>query len=304
MAKLKYTFKTDTLFKVLFVQHPELLKRLVAALLAIEFESIGQFGITNPELPSDIFGKKFCRLDINMVVDGQRINLEIQVRDEGDYPERVLFHWSRLYSSALPKGDDYLNLPRTVVISIVNFNLFECAEFHSEFRPFEVTRHEPLSDRMSLHFFELKKLPEEIDSENMLLLWLWLFSAETEEELRKIEALEVPVMKQAIKAYNEITVTPKFVEAARVLELAAHNEAAALRHARTEERKIWEGVVAEKDAENERLRTENVGKDAENERLRTENVGKDAENEHLRAQLTELQAKLEGATPLNPSTGK
>lgn|GEM_PF-4099773 len=33
MAKLEYTFKTDTLFKMIFVKYPDLLKRLVAELL-------------------------------------------------------------------------------------------------------------------------------------------------------------------------------------------------------------------------------------------------------------------------------
>ena len=32
-------------------------------------------------------------------------------------------------------------------------------EFHSEFRLLEVSRHEELTDKMTLHFFELKKLP-------------------------------------------------------------------------------------------------------------------------------------------------
>ena len=41
MARLEYTFKTDTLFKMLFVKYPELLKRLVSELLGIRFESIG-----------------------------------------------------------------------------------------------------------------------------------------------------------------------------------------------------------------------------------------------------------------------
>ena len=43
MAKLEYTFKTDTLFKMLFVKHPDLLKNLVAVLLGIEDDSIGWF---------------------------------------------------------------------------------------------------------------------------------------------------------------------------------------------------------------------------------------------------------------------
>ena len=65
MTKLKYTFKTDTLFKMLFVKHPVLLKNLVAELLRIKVESIGQFVITNPEMPPESLGDKFCRLDIN-----------------------------------------------------------------------------------------------------------------------------------------------------------------------------------------------------------------------------------------------
>src|SRR5215475_13718465 len=110
-----------------------------------------------------------------MTIDNQRVDLEIQVVDEKNYPERVLFYWAREYSTALPEGGNYSDLPRTVVVSIVNFNLFDCAEYHSEFEVLEVTRHERLSDRMSLHFFELKKLPEEVDAGDKQQLWLALF---------------------------------------------------------------------------------------------------------------------------------
>jgi predicted transposase/invertase (TIGR01784 family) len=172
LAKLEYTFKTDTLFKLLFVKHPGLLKHLVSELLGIRLESIGQFAVTNTEMPPEILGDKFCRLDINMKVDGQLVNLEIQVRNEGAYPERVLFNWARSYSSSLCKGQDYSLLPRTIVISIVDFDMFDSPAFHSEFRALETTRHTPLSDRMSLHFFELRKLPGVLAKDNMLVLWL------------------------------------------------------------------------------------------------------------------------------------
>lgn len=256
MTKLEYTFKTDTLFKLLFVKYPDLLKHLVSELLGIRLESIEQFEITNPEMPPEILGDKFCRLDINMTVDGQRVDLEIQVRNEGAYPERVLFNWAREYSTALPEGQDYSKLPRTIIISIINFNMLDCAEFHSEFQPLEVTRHTLLSDKMSLHFFELKKIPEAINADNMLLLWLSLFKAETEEELKKIDSMEVSVMKQAISAYQHITATAEFREIERLRSKARHDEAQALSHARQEEREKWQGVLAEKDAEIARLRAQ------------------------------------------------
>jgi len=252
MTKLKYTFKTDILFKMLFVKHPDLLKHLVSQLLAIKLESIGEFIIRNPEKPPVNLGGKFCRLDINMTVDGQRVDLEIQVEDEGDYPERSLYYWAREYSSALNAGNlDYSKLPRTVVINIINFNLFGCKEYHSEFRPLEVTRHEQLTDRMSLHYFELTKLPVDIKEDDMLLLWLALFKAETQEELKQIEAMEVPVMEQAINAYYTITAESEFRESQRLFELARYNEASALRNEREKTEKRlnaeWTSVVADKD---------------------------------------------------------
>jgi hypothetical protein len=134
-------------------------------------------------------------------------------------------------------------------------------EYHSEFRPLEVTRHEQLSDRMVMHYFEVQKLPKEVDAKNELELLLSLFRAKTEEELNQLEALEVPIVTQAIGAYREITVSPEFRELERLRADARHNEAAALHHAAEVERKKWQSVVADKD-------TEIADRDAEIERLR------------------------------------
>jgi predicted transposase/invertase (TIGR01784 family) len=234
LTKLEYTFKTDILFKMLFTQNPELLKNLVSTLLSIPLESIKEFKITNSEIPPDNLGEKFCRLDITMIVDGDHLAIEIQVEREEAYSDRLLYYWAREYSSALPEGGDYKSLPRTVIISIIDFIQFrDSSDFHSEFRPLEVTRHEPLSDKMSLHFFELKKLPAaELTASDKLLLWLSLFKADTEEEIAKIKALKEPTMEQAINAYEKITVNPEFKEKERQLHYARLREATALRFAR------------------------------------------------------------------------
>ena len=280
MTKLEYTFKNDTLFKMLFVKYPELLKRLVAELLYIRFESIKDFEITNPEIQPEVIGEKFCRLDINMTVDGQRVDLEIQVADEGDYPERALFYWAREFSSALSEGKEYRDLPRTIVISILAFKQFDCDDFHSEYQSLEVTRHTLLTDKKVLHFFELPKLPKIVNANDGLRLWLSLFNAETEEDLAKIEEWEVPIMTQAIRAYRHVAATDELKEIERLRSRARHNEASALGHARREgraegekyEREKWQGVVADKEAAL---------------------ADKDAENERLRRQLAEYQARFE-----------
>jgi len=236
MTKLKHTFKTDILFKLLFIKHPELLKRLVTQLLGIKFDSITKFEIQNPEMPPEIIGSKFCRLDIVMIVDGQQVDLEVQVENEGDYPERAMFHWARLFSNALPVGGKYSELPRTIIISIIDFPLFKCASFHSEFQALEVTRHTPMSDKMAYFFFELPKLPNDVSGNNLLLLWLALFRANTEEELKQIEKLGVIELNQAISAYHSVAASSEFHELERLRAKALHDEAQALYNERRKEK--------------------------------------------------------------------
>ena len=282
MTRLKYTFRNDTLFKMLFTQYQDLLKRLVAELLKIPYGSITEFEVNNSEIPPEAKGEKFCRLDINMTVNGQRVDLELQVADEGDYPERSLYYWAREYSSSLGEGEEYINLPRTIIISIVAFDMFDCADFHSEFHALEVSRHTQLTDKFCMHYFELEKVPKTVTKNDGLKLWLTLFNAETEEELKKIEALGVPIMKQAIGAYRRVTATEEFKELERLRSRARHNEASALGHARRKEREKWQGVIADKD---EAYAIKLADKDAEL-------INKNAENENLRRQLAELQAQL------------
>ena len=74
----------------------------------------------------------------------------------------------------------------------------------------------------------------------------------------------------AISAYDSIAKDPDFQELARQREIARHNEAPALRHARDQGRvqgqiqgrmqadREWQGVVAGKDAEIERILAENA----------------------------------------------
>ena len=138
--------------------------------------------------------------------------------------------------------------------------MFDCTEYRSEFLPLEVNRRELLSDRMAMIYCELRKLPREIDVENELELMLSLFRAKTEEELKQLESLEVAIVTQAIGAYREVVASTDFRELERLRFEASCNEASALHNAQRKaeeaERKKWQGIVADKDAEIERLRAQ------------------------------------------------
>jgi predicted transposase/invertase (TIGR01784 family) len=287
VTELEYKFTNDTLFKMLFVQHPDLLKRLVALMLHIALENITEFEITNSEIPPEIIGEKFCRLDINMKINAKRVDLEIQVNDEHDYPERSLYYWSREYSTALMAGHSYLELPQVIVINIVDFSLFSCEEYFSRFQLLEVSRHTLLTDRLDMRFYELRKLPDVINTNDEEKLMLALFKAKTEEELKRLERMEVSIVQQTIGAYRQVVVSSEFRELERLRKLAHHNEVSALQNARREEREKvnaeWQTKVAENNAEWQTKVAEN---NAEWQTKVTEN------NAEWQTKLAELEAKL------------
>jgi predicted transposase/invertase (TIGR01784 family) len=205
-----------------------LLVDFLSKMLEIPRESIRSIIMDNVELIPDNFADKFSRVDLKMQVDERIINVEMQICDEDSFRERTLYYWSKIYSSELKSGDDYGKLRETVCINIVNFNLFECPEFHSHFKIMEKNRHELLTDKFAIHFFELKKIGKHPNKENPMELWLQLINAETEEELEMLENTNVKEINQAILVLRELNADEKMRYLADMREKALHDEATAI----------------------------------------------------------------------------
>ena len=124
--------KLDVIFKKLFTENEDLLHSFVASMLDIPTDSIKTIKISNPELPPETVESKFSRLDLSLNVDDKLVNVEIQVKMEPDYRDRTLFYWAKLYTSELKSGEEYGNLKQTITINIINFNMFECQNYHTE----------------------------------------------------------------------------------------------------------------------------------------------------------------------------
>jgi predicted transposase/invertase (TIGR01784 family) len=216
---------------MVFLRLPDLLKKFVALALYLPVESINEFKITNPELPPDIIKNKFCRLDLNMNVDGRLVDLEVQVSDHSNYTERSLYYWAKLFTSSLLVGEDYSKLPPVAVISILDFTLFQCDELYSEFHMLEKSRHTLLTDKINLRFFELPKLPDLLSTEDLLLLWLQPFKAKTEKRLKEIEETGVIEMKQLIDTFREVTSSQEFRNLQLMRDRARMEEKLALSYA-------------------------------------------------------------------------
>lgn len=240
MARDVVSAKLDIIFKKIFTDNRDMLHEFVADMLEIPSESIKEIVITNPELVPETIDGKFSRLDLNMKIDDKLVNLEIQVRSEDDFRDRTLFYWAKLYTSELKKGEIYGNLKKTITINIVNFNLFECEDYHSEVVTAVKDRDEIFSDKFSIHFFELQKVNKKVDPDNRRELWMHFLNANSEEEFEMLKDTKVPIMERAVNVIYDLSEDTRVRELARMREKALHDEASALANA--EKRGMEKGI--------------------------------------------------------------
>ena len=228
--------KLDVIFKRVFGNEAN--KAIIAAfisdLLEIPRESINAVYINNVELTPEYLEQKFSRLDLKLDVDGRIVNIEMQVNREADFRDRTLYYWSKLFCGELRSGDEYGVLKQTICINIINFDLFECENYHSIFSILEHERGEVLSDKFAIHFFELRKLDRSKKNKRMED-WLNLIDAETEGDLMNIQqTTTIPEVRDTIVMLRELSADEKVRQEAYYREKRLHDEATALGNARRE----------------------------------------------------------------------
>ena len=183
--------KLDIIFKRVFgnEKNEKIIAAFISDLLDIPRESIKSVIINNVELAPQYLEQKFSRLDLKMNIDGKIVNIEIQVNKETYFKERSLFYWSKLYSDELGSGEDYGKLKQTICINIINFNLFDCEDYHSHFKILENERGELLTDKFAIHFFELRKV-NKCRKSSRKEDWLKLIEQDTIVMIRQLSADE------------------------------------------------------------------------------------------------------------------
>ena len=238
MARNIVKAKLDIIFKKLFTDegNQHILQAFLSDILEIPYESINNIIVLNSEIMPENIIEKYSRMDIKMTVDGNRlINVEMQIKDEGDYKDRSMYYLSKLYSNQLKSGDGYGKLNQCISINVLNFILFdEWTDFHSSFRMREDKRNSVLTDNFIAHYFELKKIGKNFDKNNKQELWLRLINAETEDELDMLQQTGVKQIQDAVVVLHKMSADEKTRELAEMREKALHIEATEKAHARAE----------------------------------------------------------------------
>ncbi len=210
-GKLPYTLINDYMFKALLQKNQKVLKHLICSLLHLQQEDIRSVKVTNPILlgavqTEDFDGKTFV-LDINVLLNDQTlINLEMQVADYRNWPERSMVYLCRNFDR-LQSGQDYMEIKPTIHIGFLDFTLFpEHPEFYATYMMMNVKNHHIFTDRITLSVVNLKhmELATQEDRELKIDYWASLFKATTWEELKML-AEQNPVMGDAAETIYELT---------------------------------------------------------------------------------------------------
>ena len=191
IGDIDYPFTNDFMFHVILEENESVLRKLLCALLHMLPEEIQSVDIQNPiDYGKSITDKKVI-LDLKLLLNNSKvINIEMQVVNQGDWPERSVIYLCRSYDSIL-SGEEYDSVRPAHQISILDFDLFdEEPEFYSTHHLRNDRTGRIYTGNFTLSVLNLRRidLATNEDKKWKIDKWAALFKAKTWEDLRMIAA--------------------------------------------------------------------------------------------------------------------
>jgi predicted transposase/invertase (TIGR01784 family) len=174
------------MFKIVLESNINVLKSLICALLHLSITDI-TIEVRNPIIPGESVGDKEFILDIKIIMnDNTVINLEMQLRNLGNWIDRSLNYLCRLYDD-LSSGQDYNETMSAIHIGFLDFTLFEDKpEFYATYKMMNTKNSNIYSDKFTLSVVDLSRieLATAEDKAYGIDQWAKIFKATTWEELK------------------------------------------------------------------------------------------------------------------------
>ena len=224
------TPKTDVVFHSLFrVGNERITKAMIEDITKrkikqINLEEDRQLIKRYPE-------EKLGILDLKAVLDdGVLCNIEIQLFDKSNTVERILYYWSRMYSSQLIVGEGYEELKKTICIAILDYELKEIKEekkYHTEWKIKEKGEKEKLTDKLEIHIIEIPKVMKEMKKirGERVAQWMMFLSDPNNKEVEEIMK-ENEEIKEAMGRLKEISEDEELRRVAELRQKAILDEKA------------------------------------------------------------------------------
>ncbi|MGN1327857.1 MAG: Rpn family recombination-promoting nuclease/putative transposase [Clostridia bacterium] len=223
--------KNDIVFQCLFNQNNErITKAFVQALLD---EQIDKIVINNDkdlfrETPENKLGILDLQLDIN---NNEKVDVEIQLINNDNLQDRLLYYFSRLYASQINIGEDYKTSKKIILVAILDYKFDvtkEIKEFETIWQLCESQNPEKiLTDKIEIHIIELEKVRNtyEQNKENKKAQWMLFLDDPNSKEVQEIMK-ENEDVKEAVVEVHKMTEDEKVKRLAELRQKAIMDEKA------------------------------------------------------------------------------
>ena len=200
------SIRKDEIFKIVFGSNyrSEYLKDFLEGILHKKIINI----IVRNEVALDKLHADNKQMRLDILVDAvdengvnEKINVEMQNKNEYNIRERSYAYASGIIYNSLKVKEDYVDIPRTVVIWILGFNLFEDGNYHEIARVKRDFNNQELAEKMEYHYIQLPRFLKQVtEIKNKEEQWLAYIS----NSLNKDELEELFKMNRSIEEINKI----------------------------------------------------------------------------------------------------
>jgi len=181
------SLRNDAVFKLFFGNkaNEKQLKLFLKATTNLTDDDLVEIEILNPILTKEHVQDKDFVVDIRLRdISGNFTHIEMQMRWHQAFIERIVAYNARQYASQLSRGENYVELKRSISLIITDFPMFDDTDDHFEYITYRRENRKIFTNAQEYFILDLTKLPDEIIDEKEM--WGALFKAETEEELRAL----------------------------------------------------------------------------------------------------------------------
>lgn len=228
MARLKV--KNDFIFQRIFgrPENKEILISFLNAILELDdSQKLGDIEILDStKLEKDRIDDKLGIVDVlARTLNGEQINIEIQLVNQYNMDKRTLFYWSKIYSRQLSESQPFKELKKTITVNILDFNYIGLEKYHNVFHLWEDSEKDyMLTDVMEIHFIELTKFKKvQPDYQKPLDRWL-LFIEDSPKEVIDMVMKKEPAIEKAEKVLEYLGTNEEIIRYYDLREKQIHDE--------------------------------------------------------------------------------
>lgn len=205
-GKIQYRGTNNYIFQAFLQENNDALKSLICSVLHMDPATIISIEITNPILLGKYIEGKTFILDIKVLLNNNTIiNLEMQIENQQNWPERSLGYLCRCFDN-LNSGEEYIDVKSAIHIGFLDFHLFpDSPEFHATFKILNIKNFHEYTNKFVLHVVDLEciHLATEEDKAYETDKWASFFKAKTWEELIML-ADQMPSLQSSVETLYQL----------------------------------------------------------------------------------------------------